>query len=178
MLAPTANVRINTDTVMFMAVALAWNSFSSTGSAGKQMPPAKSPKKPAILTIVRMKRRRRGEKTEYGTGRRPCSYPGLAAPVISFRVGNVGWPMASLGSQCDCILLSPKSQKGANFSGRCILTGTSVEDDSQARLREPGTAGDSRPSTNNGTDALKIEECLTNLRGNEVWDQGTYSWGF
>ncbi len=35
MLAPTANVRINTDTVMFMAVALAWNSFSSTGSAGK-----------------------------------------------------------------------------------------------------------------------------------------------
>ncbi len=86
------------------------------------MPPAKGPKKPATVTIVRMKRCCRGEKPEYGTGAATVLLAGSGCPG-SFRVGNAGWLMTSLRSQCDCVFLSPKSQKGANFSGRCIWAG-------------------------------------------------------
>lgn len=96
------------------------------------MPPAKGPKKPATVTIVRMKRRRHGEKAEYGNGAATVLWAGSGCPG-SAKVESIGWPMTSSGLQYDCFWLSSKSRSSAGFSGRWIWTGDPALEANEAR---------------------------------------------
>ena len=81
------------------------------------MPPAKGPKKPATVTIVRMKRRRHGEKAEYGNGAATVLLAGAGCPGRA-RVESISWPMTFVRLQCNCLSLSFKSRNSAGFCGR------------------------------------------------------------
>ena len=57
---------MKTETVALIAVAEVWKACRNAGKAGKYMPPANGPKKPAAVTIPKMKRLLPGLNAEYG----------------------------------------------------------------------------------------------------------------